>query len=99
MHAGQCVRRIDIDDAITRDVGFRNALDGDDRPLELLVDVDHLPEGGRIGIDHVIAQHHGKRFVADQRLGDEHRMTEAERLALADIGDLNEVGDLADLSE
>ena len=54
---------------------------------------------GRSPIDHVVGQDDRERLVADEVLGHEHRVAEAELLLLADVGDLRQVADLADLAE
>ena len=53
----------------------------------------------RIRIDHVVAEDDGERLVADQLARDEHGVAEAERLALAHVGEVDQVRDLADLVE
>ncbi len=86
-------------DAVGAHLVLGHALDGDDRPAQLLVDVDHLPERRRVRVDDVVAEDHHERLVADQAFGDEHGVAEAERLALADVREVDEVGDLADLGK
>ena len=50
-------------------------------------------------IDDIVAEDDGERFVADQVARDEHRVAEPERFALADVREVDEVRDLADLGE
>ena len=80
---------VDRDDAVARDVLVRHALDGEHRAVDPLVDVDHLPQRRRRRVDHVVAEDDGERLVADQILRDQHRVAEAERLALPDVGHLD----------
>ena len=88
-----------VDDAVIVHVLAGDTLDGEHRPVHLFEDVDHLTQRRRIGVDHVVAEDDGERFVADQRAGDQHRVAEAERLSLADIGEVDQVRDVADLGE
>ena len=37
------------------------------------------------GIDEVVGQDHGERFVTDHRFGTQHGVPEAQRLGLADV--------------
>ena len=48
---------------------------------------------------HVVGQDDRERLVADEVLGHEHRVAEAELLLLADVGHLGQVADVADLAE
>ena len=82
-------------DAVARDALVRHALDGDDRPLDPVVDVDHLLQRWRIRVHHVIGQDHGERLVADHGLGHQHSVPEAERLALAERDDAGQPRDPA----
>ena len=50
---------------------------------------------GICGIDDVVGQHDSERLVADDLLGLQHRVAEAERLGLARVADLGEIGDAA----
>ena len=50
---------------------------------------------GSFGIDHVVGQDDGEGLVADQFLGAEHGVAEAERLLLAHVADAGERGDAA----
>ena len=68
-------------------------------PLDALEHVDHLLHRRRVGIDHIVGQDDGERLVADQLARDEHGVAEAERLALADVREVDQVRDLADLGE
>jgi len=61
----------------------------DDIAAGLLVSLDHLLQTRfALGGDDVIGQHHRKGLiVGDHAAGAPDRVTKAERLALADIGD------------
>mgnify|MGYP003694263691 CR=1 FL=1 len=87
------------DDAVARDVLARHPFDGEHRAAEPIEDVDQLLDRRRIGVDHIVAEDDGERLVADQLARDQHRVPQAERLALADIREVDHVGDLADLLE
>ena len=91
--------RVDGDDAVARDLVARHALDGEHRAVDALEHVDHLLDRRRVRVDHVVAQDDGERLVADELARDEHGVAEAERLALADVGEVDQVRDLADLGE
>src|SRR5437773_815254 len=56
--------------------------------------MDQLADTRSLADDDVIRQDHGERLVADQLLGDEDRVSEAELLLLADVGDLGERADV-----
>ena len=92
-------RRIDIDHAVARNVLARYALDGQHGTLHAKEHVDQLPRRRYCRIDHIVAQDDGERLVADEIACDEHRMAEAERLALPHVGKVDHVRDLADLVE
>ena len=62
-------------------------------------DVDHLLQRRRRGIDHVIAEDHGKRLGAYQVARDEHGVAEPEGLALAHVGKVDEIRNLANLRQ
>ena len=49
---------------------------------------------GVFGVDHVVRQHHGERFRAHQFPRAQHRVAQAERLLLPDVGHVDHVGDL-----
>ena len=77
----------------------RHALDRQHRSVEPLEHVDQLLDRRRIRVDHIVGEDDGERLVADQLARDEHGVAEAERLALADVGEVDHVRDLADLVE
>ncbi len=100
MHAfAQIDRRIDVDDAVIRDLFGRYSLDGEDRPADSFEHFNHLFQCRWACVDDVVCKNDGEGLVADQIGGDEHRMTEAEWLALTHVGDVDHVGDLANLLE
>ena len=49
--------------------------------------------------DHIVAKNDGERFVAHELARDEHRVAEAERLALSDVRHVDQLRVLADLFE
>ena len=57
------------------------------------------PTQGRSRGDHVVRQDDRERLVADQLLGHQHGVPEAQLLLLADVADLDHVADLADAPE
>jgi hypothetical protein len=61
--------------------------------------VDELPDHGSFADADVVRQDHGERLVADQVLGHEHGVTEAQLLLLADVRELGQVSDRPDLAE
>ena len=64
-----------------------------------MVGVDQLADARPVGDDDVVGQDHRERLVADEVLGHEHRVAQAELFLLADVGELGEVADVADLAE
>ena len=64
-----------------------------------MVGVDELADARPVGDDDVVGQDDRERLVADQVLGHEHRVPEAQLLLLADVRQLGEVGDRAHLAE
>ena len=90
-------RRLHREDAVAGHLGLRHALHGDDRALHLVEHREHLPQRRRRGVEDVVAEHHRERLVADQVLGDQHGVAEPERLALPDVGQVDQVGDLLHL--
>ena len=87
------------DDAVARRVLGRDLADREHGAVGLLVGVDQLADGGPVADHDVVGQEHGEGLVADEVLGHEHRVTEAELFLLADVGDLGEVADVPDLAE
>ena len=92
-------RRLRRDDAVAAGLLGRDLHDRDDRAVVLVVGVDQLADARPVADDHVVGQDHRERLVADQVLGHQHRVAEAELLLLADVGDLGEVADRPDLAE
>ncbi len=54
---------------------------------------DHLLHAGDVGVDDVVGEEDGEGLVADDLLGHEDGVAEAERLGLAGDGDLGELRD------
>ena len=78
---------------------MRDLHDGHDRAVGLVVGVDQLADDRPVADAHVVRQDHRERLVADEVLGHEHRVPEAELLLLADVRDLGEVADVPDLAQ
>ncbi len=57
-----------------------------------LIDVQQLPQAGRLGVDDIVRQDDGERFVAHQIVGPQDGVPQAERLFLPHIGDVDHVG-------
>ena len=101
MHARQrSRRRLDVDDAVARDVGLRDALDGEDRAVCTCSNTSIIcfSAGG------VASMMSSPRTTANgssptRFLRHEHGVAEAERLALAHVATVDQVRDLADLLE
>ena len=53
-------------------------------------------EAGNFGVDDIVGEKDGEGFVADQFARHQDRVAEAEGFFLADVGDVNHVGDGAD---
>ena len=62
-------------------IAFNN-LRPQDRRVRLLEGLDHLLQTSDLCIDDVIRQNHRERLIADQFLGHQHSMAQAERLGL-----------------
>ncbi len=63
------------------------------------VGLDELPDARPVGDHDVVGQDDRERLVADQLLGHQHRVAQAELLLLADVADLDHVADLAHAAE
>ena len=55
--------------------------------MRLLEGLDHLLQTSDLCIDDVIRQNHRERLIADQFLGHQHSMAQAERLGLPHTGE------------
>ena len=93
------VGRLGIDDAVAAGLLGRDLHHRDDRAVRLVVGVDELADARPVADDDVVGQDDRERLVADEVLGHQHGVAEAELLLLADVGDLGEVADRADLPE
>ena len=63
-----------------------------------LVDIDQLLDTGLVRIIyHVITQQNRKRFIADKAFGTVNRMTQSQRLLLADRNQVGKFGNAAHL--
>ncbi len=78
---------------------MRHTLHREHGPVHLVEHVDQLLHRRRVRIDHIVAEDDREGLVADELARDEHRVPEAERFALADVGEVDQVRDLADFSE
>ena len=91
--------RLRRDDAVAARVLGRDLHHRDHRVVGLVIDLDELADARSVGDDDVVGQHHREWLVADEVLGHQDRVTEAELLLLADVGHLGEVADAAYLPE
>ena len=87
------------DDAVPAGVLVRDLHDRHDRGVGLVVGMDQLADARPVADDDVVRQDHRERLVADEVLGHEDRVAEAELLLLADVRHLGQVADVADLPE
>ena len=87
------------DDAVARGVGLGHLHDRDDRAVRLVIRMDELADARPIANHHIVREDHRERLVADDLLGHEDGMPEAELLLLADVRDLSQVRDVPDLAE
>ena len=90
---------IGIDHAVAAGLLVGHLHDRDDRPVGLVVRVDELADAGPLADHHVVGQDHRERLVADQLLGHQHRVAQAQLLLLAHVADLGHVADLADAAQ
>ena len=67
--------------------------------MVLVVGVDELADARPLADHDIVRQDHRERLVADQVLGHEDGMTEAELLLLADVRHLGQVADRPHLAE
>ena len=63
--------------------------------MSFFKDLHHLFQAGNFGVDHIIGQQYGKGLITYQFARGQHRVTEAERLLLAYVSDVDHVRDLA----
>ena len=91
--------RLRGDDPVAAGRLRRDLHDGDDRRVRLLVGVDQLADARPVGDDDVVRQDDREGLVADQVLGHQDRVSEAELLLLADVRHLGQVADRPDLAE
>ena len=76
--------------------GSARTFDGEHGTLDLVVDVHQLADGGRVGVDHVVAEHDGEGLIADEVAGDVHGVAEAARRSLPDGAEAGQRGDVTD---
>ena len=70
------------DHSVAADRLARHPLDEQDRAVHLREHRQHPGQRGRVGVDHVVAQHHRERLVADPLAADQHRVAQPPRLVL-----------------
>src|SRR6202050_5172136 len=75
-------RRFRIDDSVLRDLAARDLQQRNHRRVARLGHVEQLAQARTRAIEDVVGEHHGEGFVADRRARLQHRIAEAERLAL-----------------
>ena len=63
--------------------------------MRLVEDLHHLLQAGNVRIDDVVGQQHGERFVAHQFARHQDGVAQSECFLLANIGDVDHVGNLA----
>ena len=93
------VGRDRIDDPVAAGFLGRDLHQGDDRGVGLVIGVDQLADARPIADHDIVGQDDRERLVADQVLGHQDGVTETELLLLADVGDLGEIADRADLPQ
>ena len=81
-----------FDAAVRRDLVGRHFFERDHRPAAALVDVEHRAQQ-RTVVDHdVVGEQHRERLVTDVMARDRDRVAEPERIALAHVVDVGELG-------
>ncbi len=85
--------RFYVEHAVGRNHFAFDDLSGQDGALGLVENLDHLLEAGDLGVDDVIGEEDGEGFVADEFAGHEDSMAEAESFFLANVGDVDHIGD------
>ncbi len=83
-----------VEHAVGGDGGALDHLRRQHRASGLVVDFDHLLEARHLGVDDVVGKNDGKGLVADKFFGGQHGMAQAQRFFLADVGNVNHVGDV-----
>ena len=66
--------RLRGDDAVARDVFFRDAHHREHRSLDFFINVDHLPDTGDVARDEVVAEKHREGLVSHEGLRDRDRV-------------------------
>src|SRR5439155_3256913 len=85
-----------LDAAVQGDVLLTDLHGRDDTPAEGVVRAEHLAQERLGWMDQVVTEHDRERLIADVRLRHRDRVSEPERLLLADVMDLRHVRDLPD---
>ncbi len=86
---------IDVDDAVAAGLLLRHGHHRQRRATGVLVGLDELADARALGLHHVVREDDGEGLMADQLLGHQHRVPQAQLLLLAHIADLRHVPDLA----
>ena len=79
--------------AVGGDGGAFDDLGAEDGGLGFVEGLDHLLHAGDGGVDDVVGEEDAEGLVADELLGHEDGVAEAEGFGLAGVGDLGELGD------
>ncbi len=85
------------DDAVPADFLLWYLLHTQDRAFALLVDMDQLGETGNGRVDDFVSEDDGERFVADQMLCAEDRMSESHGFRLPDVAKVGQIGNVPHL--
>ena len=83
--------RCAIQAAIVRDRRTFHNFAAEDRGAGLCIGFNHLLHAGRLCVDDVVGQDDRERFIADELLGLQNGVPEAQRFGLASVGDLGEL--------
>ncbi len=85
------------DNAVPADFLLRNFLHAQDGTFALLIDMDQLGETGNGRIDDFITEDDGERFITDQMLRTEHRVSEAHGFGLPHVAKVGQIGNVPHL--
>ncbi len=85
--------RLGIHHTVSRNTILRNFHEGEHRSAVELVHIQQLPQGGNVGVDHIVGKNYRERFVADEFARPQHGVPQAQRFLLPHIGDIDHVRD------
>ena len=91
--------RLGVDHAVAAGLLVGDLHDRDHRRVGLVVGVDQLADARPVADHDVVGQDHRERLVADELLGHQDGVAQAELLLLAHVGDLGQVADVLDPPE